>query len=145
MGDHDEPADVFVAFGITGDLARQMTFYSLYRLESRGLLDCPIVGVAVDDWSIEELRARAREAIAAHGDVDADVFARLAGRLSYVRGDFGDPGTFTRLAKKLRGRSSASSTSRSRQRCSPPSREGCTRPTCSRAPVSSSRSRSDTT
>ena len=103
MADHDEPADVFVAFGITGDLARQMTFYSLYRLESRGLLDCPIVGVAVDDWSIEELRARAREAIAAHGDVDADVFARLAGRLSYVRGDFGDPGTFTRLAKKLRG------------------------------------------
>ena len=64
MAGHDESADVFVAFGITGDLARQMTFYSLYRLESRGLLDCPIVGVAADDWSIEELRARAREAIA---------------------------------------------------------------------------------
>jgi glucose-6-phosphate 1-dehydrogenase len=104
MADHDEPADVFVAFGITGDLARQMTFYALYRLEARGLLDCPIVGVAVDDWSIEELRAHAREAIAAHGDVDADVFARLASRLSYVCGDFGDPDTFKRLARKLRGK-----------------------------------------
>jgi len=37
------PADVFVTFGITGDLAKQMTFRSLYRLERRGLLDCPIV------------------------------------------------------------------------------------------------------
>ena len=38
-------------FGITGDLAKVMTFRSLYRLERRGLLDCPIVGVAVDDWT----------------------------------------------------------------------------------------------
>jgi len=37
-------ADVLVIFGITGDLARKMTFRSLYRLERRGLLDCPIVG-----------------------------------------------------------------------------------------------------
>jgi glucose-6-phosphate 1-dehydrogenase len=103
MAANDEPADVFVAFGITGDLARQMTFYSLYRLEVRELLDCPIVGVAVDDWSVEKLRAHAREAIAAHGDVDPDVFARFAARLSYVRGDFGDPDTFRRLARKLRG------------------------------------------
>ncbi len=36
-----------------------MTFRSLYRLEQRGLLDCPIVGVAVDDWTVDQL-ARAR-------------------------------------------------------------------------------------
>ncbi|HLC28212.1 MAG TPA: glucose-6-phosphate dehydrogenase, partial [Dehalococcoidia bacterium] len=46
-------ADMFVPFGITGDLARVMTFHSLYRLEERGLLKCPIVGVAVNDWTIE--------------------------------------------------------------------------------------------
>ena len=40
------PADILVVFGITGDLARVMTFRSLYRLEARGLLDCPILGVA---------------------------------------------------------------------------------------------------
>src|SRR5262245_41724331 len=33
------PADVFVAFGITGDLAKVMTFNSLYRLEARGLIE----------------------------------------------------------------------------------------------------------
>ena len=39
----DEPqaADVLVIFGITGDLAKVMTFRSLYRLERRGLLDVP--------------------------------------------------------------------------------------------------------
>ena len=31
-------ADVLVVFGITGDLAKVMTFRSLYRLEARGLL-----------------------------------------------------------------------------------------------------------
>ncbi len=56
-------ADVFVIFGITGDLAKVMTFHSLYRLERRGLLDCPIVGVAVSDWSVEDLRDHARDAI----------------------------------------------------------------------------------
>jgi len=60
-----QPADVFVVFGITGDLAKQMTLHSLYRLEARGLLRCPIVGVAVDDWTVDDLRERARSAIVA--------------------------------------------------------------------------------
>ena len=98
-------ADVLVAFGITGDLARQMTFLSLYRLEARGLLDCRIVGVAGDRLTIAGLRDRARQAIGAHEAVDPAVFARLAARLSYVQGDFGDPRTFGRLATKLRGTS----------------------------------------
>ena len=55
-----QPADVLVVFGITGDLARVMTFRSLYRLERRGLLDCPIVGVAVDDWTLERPACSAR-------------------------------------------------------------------------------------
>jgi glucose-6-phosphate 1-dehydrogenase len=81
------PADAFVAFGITGDLARVMTFRSLYRLERRGLLACPIVGVAVEDWTVEDLRDRARAAIAAGGEtIDEDVFARLAARMSYEIG-----------------------------------------------------------
>ena len=98
------PADVFVAFGITGDLAKVMTFMSLYRLERRGLLDCPIVGVAVDDWTVDELRAHARRCIEDCGEpVDEEVFARFANRLSYVTGDFGDPDTFQRLGKAIAG------------------------------------------
>src|SRR4029453_16913863 len=86
------PADVFVVFGITGDLAKVMTFHSLYRLEQRGLLDCPIVGVAVDDWTVDQLRDRARESIEGTGEsLDEKVFDRLAERLSYVSGDFSKP------------------------------------------------------
>ena len=55
-----QAADVLVVFGITGDLAKVMTFHSLYRLEKRGLLNCPIVGVAGDDWTLEHLREHAR-------------------------------------------------------------------------------------
>src|SRR6188508_575001 len=96
------PADVFVSFGITGDLAKVMTFRSLYRLERRGLLTCPIVGVAVDDWTVEDLRAHARSAIETTGEpLDEDVFARFADRMSYISGDFGDPDTFQRLARAL--------------------------------------------
>jgi glucose-6-phosphate 1-dehydrogenase len=92
-------ADVFVVFGITGDLAKVMTFHSLYRLEQRGLLTCPIVGVAVSDWSVEDLRNRARESIEGCGEqIDESVFARLAARLSYVSGDFGDSATYARVA-----------------------------------------------
>jgi glucose-6-phosphate 1-dehydrogenase len=95
-------ADVLVIFGITGDLAKKMTFRSLYRLEARGLLDCPIVGVAVDDWTIERLREHARESIQAAGEqIEQDVFERLAARLSYVSGDFQDDATYGRLAAAL--------------------------------------------
>src|SRR6187200_250904 len=92
------PADVFVVFGITGDLAKVMTFRSLYRLERRGLLSCPIVGVAVDDWTVEDLKERARTSIEATGErVDDEVFDRFAARLSYVAGDFNDEGTYARV------------------------------------------------
>ena len=78
------PADVLVVFGITGDLARVMTFRSLYRLEARGLLNCPIVGVAFDDWSLEHLVDHAREAIVATGEqVDEATFVRFADRFQH--------------------------------------------------------------
>ena len=96
------PADVFVIFGITGDLARKMTLRSLYRLERRRLLKCPIVGVAVDDWTVEDLRAHARQAIEAAGDkIDDTVFNRFVRRLRYVSGDFSQQGTFDAVAKAI--------------------------------------------
>ena len=95
-------ADVFVIFGITGDLAKVMTFNSLYRLEERRLLTCPIVGVAVSDWSADDLRSHARDAIVNCGtEIDESVFDRLAARMSYVSGDFGDPNTYERLARAI--------------------------------------------
>jgi glucose-6-phosphate 1-dehydrogenase len=99
------PADVLVIFGITGDLAKKMTFRALYRLESRRMLDCPIIGVARDDWSAATLRDHARRAIEDSGEmVDEDVFQRLAERLSMVSGDFGDPKTYDRVAEAVTGK-----------------------------------------
>ena len=96
--------DVLVVFGITGDLARVMTFRSLYRLEQRGLLSCPVVGVAVDDWTVDQLIERARTSIEGAGEVlDKAVFDRFAERLSYVRGDFNDPATYDRVGEAIRG------------------------------------------
>jgi glucose-6-phosphate 1-dehydrogenase len=96
------PADVLVIFGITGDLARVMTFRSLYRLEARRLLGCPIVGVAFDDWTLEQLIERARDAIVATGEqLDEEVFTRLARRMSYVHGDFTDAATYRELADAI--------------------------------------------
>ena len=90
-----QSGDVLVIFGITGDLARVMTFRSLYRLEQRGLLECPIVGVAVDDWTHEQLVDRARSSVLVEGEqLDAQAFDRLAARLSYVQGDFTDDATY---------------------------------------------------
>jgi glucose-6-phosphate 1-dehydrogenase len=97
-----QPADVLVVFGISGDLAKVMTFRSLYRLERRGLLTCPVVGVAVDDWTTDDLRQHARKAIEDTGEpVDEQVFDRFAGRLSYLSGDFGDPATFERVGAAI--------------------------------------------
>jgi glucose-6-phosphate 1-dehydrogenase len=103
-GTADPDADVLVVFGITGDLARVMTFRSLYRLEQRGLLDCPIVGVAVDDWTIDQLVERARTSIVGTGEpLDEAVFARFAARLNYVQGDFADDATYSRVGAAMAG------------------------------------------
>jgi glucose-6-phosphate 1-dehydrogenase len=99
-----EPVDVLVIFGITGDLARVMTFRSLYRLEARGALSCPIVGVAADDWTMEQLVERARTSIEGTGEtLDPSVFERFVSRLSYVSGDFTDPDTYADVGKAIAG------------------------------------------
>jgi glucose-6-phosphate 1-dehydrogenase len=107
LSSEPRPADVLVVFGITGDLAKVMTFRSLYRLEMRELLDCPIVGVAVDDWTVDKLREHARECIEGTGEVlDKEVFDRFAERLSYVQGDFSDAATYGRVADAIKGKGS---------------------------------------
>ncbi len=98
----DREADALVIFGITGDLARKMTFRSLYRLERRGLLDVHVLGVAREDLTDDELRGRARDAIEQTGEnLDDAVFDRFAGRLSYVGGDFDDAGLYSDVAQAL--------------------------------------------
>lgn len=102
MSGKDWTADVLVIFGITGDLARKMTFRALYRLERRGLLDCPVVGVASDDLSTDQLVELARTAITdGEEGPESVVLERLAGRLTYLAGDVADGGLYDRLAERL--------------------------------------------
>jgi hypothetical protein len=100
MSEHS--ADALVVFGITGDLARKQTFRSLYRLERRGLLDCRVIGVAASDWTVAQLRDRARESLRETGEeIDEQVFSRFADRLSYVSSDLADQETYKRIAEEL--------------------------------------------
>ena len=99
-------ADAFVAFGVSGDLARKMTFVSLYQLERRGLLDCPLIGVAAEEWTDNDLRTRAAESVTAAlgaAQVDQHALQRLCQRMTYVGGDFAEPTTFAAVRKALDG------------------------------------------
>ncbi len=85
-------------FGASGDLALKKLFPAVYRLQGRGLLDVPVVGVALDDWTDDDLRARAKEAIVgADEEWDEATFEALAAKLHYVSGDYADPDTFARV------------------------------------------------
>jgi glucose-6-phosphate 1-dehydrogenase len=96
-------ADALVIFGITGDLARKMTFHSLYRLERRNLLDKPIYGVASSPWSVPDLVQHAKDAITESGEeLDDAVFDRFAARLHYQQGDITSPDLYRALADQLK-------------------------------------------
>ena len=100
--DEDALSDALVVFGITGDLARVMTYQALYRLERRGLLDCPVIGVAFDDWTHEQLMDRVRSSLEAKGEqIDEDVLTRFSDRLLYVHGDFSTDDVYQRLAAAM--------------------------------------------
>jgi glucose-6-phosphate 1-dehydrogenase len=97
-----EPAsDALVFFGATGDLAYKKIFPALQAMARRGHLDVPVIGVARAGWDVSRLRARARDSVEKHGGVDEAAFARLAGQLRYVDGDYADPATFQELRKEL--------------------------------------------
>ena len=97
-------SDALVFFGITGDLAYKKIFPALHAMIKRKTLDVPIIGVARDDFSVEQLKERARASINEHGGgVDADAFEKLDNLLTYVRGDYSNDVTFAALHDALKG------------------------------------------
>jgi glucose-6-phosphate 1-dehydrogenase len=94
-------SDAFVFFGATGDLAYKQIFPALHAMLRRGQFDTPVIGVANAGWSVDQLRARARDSVEHHGGVDEAAFAKLAASLRYVDGDYGDAATFQRLRETL--------------------------------------------
>jgi glucose-6-phosphate 1-dehydrogenase len=95
-------ADALVVFGATGDLARKQILPALYAMIQRNELSEPVIGVALDDWTKDQLVQRARESItAAVTTIDEAVFAKLSGLLDYVKGDYRETATFERLGQAL--------------------------------------------
>ncbi|CAN5512523.1 glucose-6-phosphate dehydrogenase [soil metagenome] len=96
-----ERADALVLFGVTGDLARKKLFPALHDLAADDRLPGCVVGVASSDWTTDDLRTRARDSIGERGDGSDAAVDALVDRLTYVRGDYGDPDTYARLRTAL--------------------------------------------
>src|SRR5262245_5680955 len=96
-------SDAFVFFGATGDLAFKKIFPALQAMFERDAFDMPIIGMARGGWSLDRLRARARDSVEQPGGRKQRAFERLSTRLAYVDGDYGDPATYERLRQALQG------------------------------------------
>jgi glucose-6-phosphate 1-dehydrogenase len=96
-------SDALVFFGATGDLAYKKIFPALQAMAKRGQLEVPVIGVAKAGWTLDQLRARARESVEKYGGLDRDAFAKLNALLHYVDGDYRDSSTFETLRDLLGG------------------------------------------
>jgi glucose-6-phosphate 1-dehydrogenase len=94
-------SDALVFFGATGDLAYKKIFPSLQAMLKRGHLTVPVIGVAKSGWKLDQLRARARDSLEHHGELDPAAFDKLSGLLHYVDGDYKDPATFQAIRREL--------------------------------------------
>jgi glucose-6-phosphate 1-dehydrogenase len=94
-------ANALVFFGATGDLAYKKIFPALHGMARHGHLAMPVIAVAKSGWTLDQLRARARESVERHGGIDRDAFAALMRSLVYIDGDYADTTTFQQLANTL--------------------------------------------
>src|SRR6516225_11541947 len=101
MSQNSNHADTLVFFGATGDLAYKKIFPALQAMVKRGTLNVPVIGVAREDWSLDRLKARAKDSLEKHGGLDPAAFEKLCGLLRFVDGDYKDPATFQAIRKDL--------------------------------------------
>jgi glucose-6-phosphate 1-dehydrogenase len=96
-----ERSDALVFFGASGDLAHKKIFPALQAMVRRGNLDVPVIGVAKAGWTVDQLRARARDSLSKKGPIDEAAFEKLSRLLQFVDGDYADKATFDALREKL--------------------------------------------
>jgi glucose-6-phosphate 1-dehydrogenase len=94
-------SDALVFFGATGDLAYKQIFPALQAMIRKGTLNVPVIGVAKSAWTVDQLRARARDSLEHHGGLDRGAFDKLSSLLHYVDGDYADARTFSALRREL--------------------------------------------
>lgn len=90
-------SNTLIVFGVTGDLAYKKLFPALYELTVDGIRP-RVIGVARSEGDDATIRARVRDALAHH---DSTHVEDLAGRITYVRGDYTGSDTYNRLARAV--------------------------------------------
>ncbi|MGO8694422.1 MAG: glucose-6-phosphate dehydrogenase [Rectinemataceae bacterium] len=107
--DEEEPAidpAVIVIFGATGDLSLRKIFPALYNLDRMGSLhpETRVLGFARKAFSREEFLGVIKDACARFSHtkpMQEEVWARLAARMDYFRGELDESESFSRLAARL--------------------------------------------
>lgn len=108
MSSHERPGDpcAMVIFGASGDLTKRLLVPALYNLAHHHLLpeNFAVIGLAYQDMSEEQFRQAMHRAIhesSRVGHVEPAIWDNLEKRLFYVRGAFGEPEAYQKLAVKL--------------------------------------------
>jgi glucose-6-phosphate 1-dehydrogenase len=100
------PPCALVMFGASGDLARRKLVPALYNLTAGGALTerFAAVGVARRPITAQQFRDNLRPALDefSRRRPEPDLWQRFSEGLDYVTGEFEDPGTYQRLAARLR-------------------------------------------
>jgi glucose-6-phosphate 1-dehydrogenase len=94
-------SDALVFFGATGDLAHKKIFPALQAMVRRGTLNVPVIGFAREGWTLDRLKARAKDSVQNHGGLDPEAFDKLSGLLRFVSGDYNNPATFKDLCREI--------------------------------------------
>jgi glucose-6-phosphate 1-dehydrogenase len=93
---------VLVLFGASGDLTKRKLVPALFNLVKAKLLptNFAVVGVSFDDLSLEKFRDQVTGFLPVE-DRGTEAWEWFVQRLSYQRGDFADPATYSTLAARL--------------------------------------------
>jgi glucose-6-phosphate 1-dehydrogenase len=99
------PPCTLVVFGGAGDLTKRLLAPALYNLKRANLLpeQFTVIGVAHHDMDDESFRQALRGGVRnfVGDDAVAGDWDWLAGRMRYLRGEFEDPQTYSRLAQAI--------------------------------------------
>ena len=103
---------ILVIFGAAGDLAWRKLSPALYNLFVDGWLSdqFAVIGLDKKSSSDAELRRRFNDGInqfSRQGEIDQKQWANFSPKVSYLMGDFADPGLFKNLQEKIRAQEKA--------------------------------------
>jgi glucose-6-phosphate 1-dehydrogenase len=104
------PPAAIAIFGANGDLTRRLIVPALYNLSKSGLLPerFALIGIDHNEKSVEEWGAKLRDFLGqtlkkakTPSEIEEKYWEPIAKSLSYVTGDFLDPGAYKKIAERL--------------------------------------------